>query len=117
MVSRRSSEPDDPSRRRRPATTPEGRENQLVSLAVELAEKQMREGTASAQVISHYLKLGSTREVLEQDRLRAENELLRAKVESMASAKNIEKLYVDAIKAMKFYAGGDPEDEYDDDED
>ena len=117
MVSRRKSEPDPPTSRRRPATTPEGRENQLVSLAVELAEKQMREGTASAQVISHYLKLGSTREQLEQQRLAAENELLRVKIETMASASHIEELYTAAIDAMRSYSGQQPlhaQDESDD---
>lgn len=101
----------------RPATTLEGRENQLVSLAVDLAEKQLVEGTASAQVISHYLKLGSTRELLEQDRLQNENELLRAKVQNMASAKRVEELYEAALHAMKTYAGQEIdryEDEYED---
>jgi hypothetical protein len=103
-------------RRGRPATTLENRENQLVSLAVDLAEKQLVEGTASAQVISHYLKLGSTREQLEQDRLLNENELLRAKVENMASAKRVEELYEAALNAMKTYAGQelDRYDEYED---
>lgn len=90
---------------RRPATTPEGRESQLVNYAVELAEKQLQEGTASAQVISHYLKLGSTRETLEQERLKNENELLRAKVEQLASGARIEALYGEALAAMKSYAG------------
>lgn len=90
---------------RPPATTPEGRENQLVSLAVDLAEKQLAEGTASAQVITHYLKLGSTREKLEQERIAQENKLLEAKVESMASVKRIEELYGEALNAMRSYAG------------
>ena len=93
---------------RRPATTPEGRENQLVSLAVDLAERQMLEGTASAQVISHYLKIGSTRERLEQERLARENELLKAKVDAMASTKRIEELYQVALNAMRTYAGQEP---------
>lgn len=93
---------------RRPATTPEGEEGQMVNYAIELAEKQLREGTASAQVISHYLKLGSTRERLEQDRLRSENELLRAKVEAMARGERIEELYGEALAAMKSYAGHEP---------
>lgn len=97
----------------RPATTLEGREKQLVSLAVDLAEQQLREGTATSQVISHYLKLGSTREELEQDRLLQENELLRAKVEAMGSMKNIEKLYSEALNAMRTYSGQEPI-EYDD---
>jgi hypothetical protein len=105
------------SKRRQPATTPEGRENQLISLAVDLAEKQLEEGSASAQVISHYLKLGSTREQLEQDRLANENELLKAKVEQLASGKRIEELYETALNAMRTYAGQDPSEPNYDDED
>ena len=90
---------------RRPASTEEGREGQLVSLAIDLAEKQLVEGTATSQVITHYLKLGSTREKLEQERLKRENELLNSKVEMMASAKRVEELYAAALSAMKSYAG------------
>ena len=89
----------------RPALTPESRENQLVSLAINLAEKQLREGTASSQVITHYLKLGSTQAKLEQEKLKQENELLKAKTETLKSAKEIEKLYQEAIMAMKSYGG------------
>ena len=87
------------------AKTPEGRENQLVSLAVDLAEQQLRAGTASSQVITHYLKMGSPREQLEKERLRNENELLKAKVDSLSSAKRIEELYDNALKAMRSYDG------------
>lgn len=100
---------------RRPASTLEGRENQLVGLAVDLAEKQLVEGTATAQVITHYLKLGSTREMLEQDRLARENELLTAKVEQLASTKRVEELYESALNAMRTYAGQDPVDFDDED--
>lgn len=96
---------------RPPATTPESRENQLVAMAVDLAEKQLQEGTASSQVISHFLKLGSTRERLEQERLEQENMLLRAKIEAMASAKRVEELYETALNAMRTYAGQDTQDE------
>lgn len=119
MVSRRRTNPKDepvPSPRRRPATTLETRENQMISLAVDLAERQLREGTASAQVVTHYLKLGTTRERLEQARLEREVELLRAKSDQMASAERIEKLYTDAIAAMRSYQGQAPE-ELDDDPD
>lgn len=88
-----------------PAKTVEGRENQLVSLATDLAEQQLRAGTASSQVITHYLKLGSTREELEKERLRRENELLQAKVDSLASSARVEDLYNKALKAMRTYAG------------
>lgn len=87
------------------ATTPEERENQMIALAVDAAERQMREGTASAQVITHYLKLGSTRERLEQERIARENELLNAKAEAIASQRRVEELYISALNAMKRYSG------------
>lgn len=100
---------------RRPATTPEGRENQMVSLAIDLAERQLAEGTASSQVITHYLKLATSRETLEKEKLSRENELLKAKVENIHSSANVEALYKDALNAMKSYSGQESEDEYDED--
>ena len=98
--------------KRPPATTPDLRENQLVSQAMDLAEKRLREGTASAQEIVHFLKLGSSRERLEQARLSKETTLLDAKVEALASEKRIEELYGKAIGAMRRYQGeGPPADE------
>lgn len=101
------------SRKMRPALTPEARENQLISLANDLAEKQLREGTASSQVISYYLKMGSQKERLERERLEEENKLLRAKTEALQSQKNMEERYIEAINAMKRYSGhgGDDDDE------
>lgn len=99
----------------RPATTLEGRENQLISLAADLAERQMKEGSASSQVITHFLKLGSTREKLEQERLQRENLLLSAKVEQIASGKRIEELYESALLAMREYSGrmmDDPDEDF-----
>ena len=98
--------------RRPPATTPEARENQMVALAIDLAEKQLSEGTASAQVITHYLKIATSREKLEREKLERENELLRAKSEAYESSKNVEKLYQSALDAMKSYGGRDDEEEY-----
>ena len=92
-------------RRRRPATTPEGRENELVSAAIDLAENQIHNGTASAQVITHFLKLGSTRERLEQQRLEHENELTRVRIEAIESQKRVEELYMEALQAMRSYSG------------
>jgi hypothetical protein len=100
--------------RRKPATTPEGRENQLVSEAIDLAEKQIKKGTASSQVITHFLKLGSTRERLEQQRLEHENELTRVKIEALESQKRVEELYMEALSAMRSYAGDLPAPETDD---
>lgn len=103
---RRRSESD--KSRGRPATTPEGRENEMVSLAVDLAEQQIRDGNASSQVITHFLKLGSTRERLEQQRLEHENELTRVKIEAIESQKRVEELYMEALSAMRSYAGDEP---------
>lgn len=100
------------TRRIRPALSPEARENQMISLAVDLAEKQLIEGTASSQVITHYLKLGTMNHKLELEKLEKENALLKAKTESLQSAQRIEELYADAIKAMQSYSGnGSPEDD------
>jgi len=102
------------SSKQRPATTPEARENQLAAAAYALAEKQLLEGTASAQVISHFLKSGSSREKLELERLRRENELLKAKSDAMASAQEVAELYTNALDAMRSYKGMTPEEAFDD---
>lgn len=97
---------------RRPAMTPDARENQMINLAVDLAEKQLEEGTASSQVITHFLKLGSSKERLEREKLEEENKLLRAKTENLQSQKRVEELYAEALAAMRRYSGqGDPNDE------
>jgi hypothetical protein len=93
---------------RKRATTPEVREQQLIAAAVDLAEQQIAAGTASAQVITHYLKLGSSREKLEQQRLEGEVELQKAKIEQMASSARIEELYLGAMNAMRSYQGQPP---------
>lgn len=102
----------------RPALSPEARENQLIYLATELAEQQLRDGTASSQVITHYLKLGSSKERLEKEILAENKKLLAAKTESLQSAKRIEELYTNAIAAMRKYSGhgGDTDDEESEDE-
>lgn len=97
----------------RPALTPEARENQLIYLATELAEKQLKEGTASSQVITHYLKLGSTKERIEKEILEKQKELIVAKTESLQTSKHIEELYEKAISAMRSYNGNGEEDEED----
>ena len=92
----------------RPADTPEARENQMIALATNLAEKQLREGTASSQVITHYLKLGSTKEQLELEKLKRENRLLEAKSKALESAERVEQLYENAIKSFGIYHGDIP---------
>lgn len=98
----------------RPPLTPEARENQMISLAVDLAEKQLREGTASSQVITHFLKLGSSKEKLEKEILEKQKEMITAKTESLQSAKRVEELYSDAMNAFRKYSGngGDVNEDY-----
>ena len=93
------------SKKVRPALTPEARENQLIALAMDVVEQRLLDGTASSQETTHFLKLGSQKAQLELEKLRKENELLRAKTEAIDSAKNVESLYSDAIKAMQRYSG------------
>lgn len=100
------------SQKTRKALTPEARENQMISLAVDLAEQQLRDGTASSQVITHFLKLGSTRAELEKEKLRAENDVLIAKAKAIESSEEIKSLYENALKAMRVYQGHGDLDEY-----
>jgi hypothetical protein len=101
----RQKRPEVQHKRRRPATTPEAREQEMVSMAMELAENQIREGTASSQVITHFLKAGSLREQLEQERIAHENALLQVKKEALESAKRVEAMYAEALNAMRSYSG------------
>lgn len=106
--------PRQPEKRKiRPAITPEARENQLIALAIDLAEKQLMEGTASAQVITHYLKLGSTKDRIEKEILEKQKDLIDAKTRAYNRSDHIEELYTEAIKAMRRYSG-QSEDEIDD---
>ena len=94
-----------PEKRIRPALTPEARENQLIALAVDLVQQRLIDGTASSQETTHFLKLGSMKNQLEMEKLREENKLLKAKTESIQSAKRVEELYAEAINAMRRYSG------------
>ena len=91
-----------------PASTPEARENQLIALATDLAEEQLRAGTASSQVVTHFLKLGSMKESLEREKLENENALLKAKADSLQSAATSEELFREAIAAFGQYRGDEP---------
>lgn len=106
---------DQPKRRRPPATSPEALENRVISAAYDLAEKQIREGTASSQVLTHFLKLGSTRERIEKEILEQQKELMQAKTDAIKSAKNSEELYKNALDAMRSYSGQGREKDDDDD--
>lgn len=89
----------------RPALTPESREQQLIHLATNLAEQQLRDGTASSQVITHYLKLGTTKAKLELEREQKEMELIKAKTQQIYDGKKMEEMYANALEAMKTYSG------------
>src|SRR5690606_30895448 len=106
-VTRRKTQSEPSKTSRPPATTPEDREQQLISAAVNLAEKQIREGTASSQVITHYLKMGSHREKYEREKIRLSSELDRVKVEAIAAQQRVEELYKNALDAMRSYSGQD----------
>lgn len=93
------------SKRVRPRSTPEGRESQLIALALDQAEQQLMAGTASAAVVTHYLKLATTKEQLEKAKLEAEVRLIEAKIEAAESAAKVEELYKNALEAMSLYKG------------
>lgn len=112
MARVKASDSSDRPRPRRRAISPEARENQMISDAFELAERQLREGTASSQVITHFLKLGTAKEKLELERMKAENELLKARTKAIANAEEIKVLYENALKAMRNYNGQGDDDEY-----
>jgi TRAP-type uncharacterized transport system substrate-binding protein len=99
------SEPMPTTRRSRPAKTLEARENQLIALAMDVAEEQMRNGTVSSQVLSKFIESGTVKSQLEKEKLRHEVVLIEAKVETMKSAKTTEELYTKALEAMRSYTG------------
>ena len=100
--------------RMRPAISPEARENQMISLAMDLAEQQLRDGTASSQLITEFVKRGSTKARLEKEILKEQKELMAAKTESIQSAKRVEELYTNALNAMRRYSGQGDQDEPED---
>ena len=96
----------------RPALNPDARESQMIALAMDLVEQRLRDGTASSQETTHFLKLASPKNKLEQERLKLENKHLEAKTKALADAEEIKVLYEDAIKAMRRYAGHGDEDDF-----
>lgn len=107
MSARKQDKNVDNVKKGRPAISPEARENQMIALAVDLAEEQLRNGTASSQVITHYLKLGSTKEKIEKEILEKQKELISAKTEVLNSQRRMEEMYSDMLSALKEYSGQD----------
>lgn len=116
MAKRKAIESMDPPKSLPPALTLEGRENQLIAAAYDLVEQRILDGTASSQETTHFLKMGSSKAVLERDKLREENKLLRAKTDALKAQVNNEALLEKALKAFRSYRGEDEgeEDEYQD---
>ena len=108
---RKNDVPSQPVRKLRPALTPEARESQLISLACDLVEQRLLDGTATSQETVHFLRLGSTKERLEKEILKKQKELLEAKTETLKSAQRVEELYANALKAMRDYSGHGDDDE------
>ncbi len=96
----------------KPTTTPEQAENECISLAFKLAKKKLSDGTASSQLITEFVKAGSTKRQAELEKLQKENALLVAKVEALESQKRTEDVYQKALQAMRTYAGQGDDDEY-----
>lgn len=111
MAKVKASSSSDSSRKMRPALTPEARENQLISLAIDLVEKRLIDGSASSQETTHFLKLATTKAKLEKEILEKQKELITAKTETLQSQKRSEEMFSEAIKALKDYRGQD--DDYD----
>lgn len=102
-----SKKPRQSQRKRRPALSPEAQEQRMISLAINLAEQQLEDGTASAQIITHYLKLATDQARIENEKLRNEVKLLEAKTKAIESEQHRDELYMQAIQAMREYTGSD----------
>lgn len=94
------------TKRRAAATTPEARENQLIALSYDFAEEQLRAGTASSQLATHFLKAGSVRDQLEKEKIRRENLLLEAKVKQIEETAELKVLFTDAMEKLTGYTKG-----------
>ena len=106
-----------PSRKVRPAITPEAREQQMIALAVDLVEQRLLDGTASSQETTHYLKLASQKTKLENEKIKLELELTKAKTDSLKSQQRSEEMFKEALRAFKGYSGQGRDDEEEDDYD
>lgn len=110
--SNKKAAPNDRGKQKRSRSrTPKGKENYLISLAIEMVEEQLLNGTASSQVLTHFLKLATTKEKLENEKLRSDLRVAEAKIKAIQSADEIKELYNKALQAMNRYSGGEEIDE------
>lgn len=117
MAKRKTTESGEPYLRKRHSETPEGRENEMIALSFDCAERMMREGRASSQIICHFLKLGTRKYEYELEKLKTENQLAAARTEQIEAEKKTGELYADAIRAMGVYSGTSNQEEQEDEED
>jgi hypothetical protein len=112
MAKGKSKTPDSSPVDMRPGLTPEAEENQCIAMAYRLVKQRLADGSASSQETTHFLKMGSIKARLENEKLKEENKLLQAKTKALESAEDMKGLYAEAIKAMALYQGhGDPDDD------
>lgn len=112
MVKARSTSSSDSSQKVRPALSPEARENQMIALAMDVVEKRLRDGTASSQETTHFLKLASSKERLEKEILGEQKKLISAKTKAIEDAPRMDQMFKDAINAMREYSGQGGSDDY-----
>ena len=105
MAKGKATGPSESLKTTKPALTPEDREKQLIALATDLVEQRLRNGTASSQETTHFLKLGTQKATLEKEILEKQKELIVAKTENLKSGQKLEGLYIEAMEAMRRYSG------------
>lgn len=116
MARGKTQKPSDDRPKIRPALTPEARENQLIALAIDEAERRILDGSATSTLLVHFLKLATTRERMEKEIMEKQKELLEAKTKAIKDAEDSKELYAKAIAAMRRYSGtGEAEEVYDED--
>jgi len=103
-------------KRGRPALSPEAVENRLINKTYKAVEERIENGSATAAELIHFLRLGSTKEQLELEKLKKENELLKAKTGAIRSQEETKEMYEKAIRAFGRYSGhqSEEEDDYED---
>ena len=112
MAKVRTTSSSSTTRKSRPPLSPEADEQICISLAIDLVKERLRNGTASSQETTHFLKLATSKYKEEVRLAKAQTEKAEAQVEAMKSQKRVEALYEDAIKAFRNYNGQGDEDEY-----
>ena len=88
-----------------PSRSLEESEQRCIADATRLAEQKLADGTASSQIIMHYLKQGTEKTRLEIEKIKYETELVKAKTEAVKSQQRSEELFAEVVSALKEYSG------------